>query len=168
MADGSLPHEAPVGDDRAFRTALGKFATGVTIVTCDSEIGPLGITANSFASVSLDPPLVLWSPARASRRCAAFEAAEQFAIHVLADTQHSFCRNFASQGDNFDGLDWRPSDHSVPLIRGCLARFECSQHAVYDGGDHAIIVGQVMATSLHEGGPLVFSGGAFGQFSRME
>ena len=69
MADGSLPHEAPVGDDRAFRTALGKFATGVTIVTCDSEIGPLGITANSFASVSLDPPLVLWSPARASRRC---------------------------------------------------------------------------------------------------
>ena len=82
MADTDSDFSPEGENGRAYRHALGKFATGVTIVTCDSEIGPLGMTVNSFASVSLDPPLVLWSPARASKRCAAFEAAEHFAIHV--------------------------------------------------------------------------------------
>ncbi|MEP0565440.1 MAG: flavin reductase family protein, partial [Paracoccaceae bacterium] len=85
-------------DPKAFRNALGSFATGVTIVTCNSTHGPLGITANSFASVSLDPPLVLWSPARASKRFAAFETAEHFAIHVLSEDQKDFCNVFAAEG----------------------------------------------------------------------
>lgn len=156
------PSEA---DARAFRTALGRYATGVTIVTCDSDIGPLGITANSFASVSLDPPLVLWSPARSSKRFAAFEAAEKFAIHVLGDHQKHFCDVFASQGNDFSSLDWHASASNVPLLSGCLARFECDRHAIHDGGDHAIVVGHVTAAVMHEGGsPLVFANGGFGRF----
>jgi flavin reductase (DIM6/NTAB) family NADH-FMN oxidoreductase RutF len=151
---------------RAFRDALGRFATGVTIVTCKApDGGPLGITANSFSSVSLDPPLVLWSPARASKRFAAFEAAKHFAIHVLADDQHHVCHGFANEGSHFETLDWHSGAHGVPLIDGCLARFECSRHAVHDGGDHAIIVGRVNAAKVAEGMPLIFAGGAYGKFS---
>ncbi len=153
---------------RAYRDALGMFATGVTIVTCDSEVGPLGITVNSFASVSLDPPLVLWSPARASKRCAAFEAAEHFAIHVLNDNQKDHCNVFAKEGGNFQELDWSLSDKNVPLIEGCMARFQCIRHAIHDGGDHSIIVGRVVAASVKEGKPLVFSRGTFGQFAKMD
>ena len=155
------------GDARAFRDALGTFPTGVTIVTCQSEQGPLGITANSFSSVSLDPPLVLWSPARASRRFAAFEAAEHFAIHILGEDQQHFCDTFASEGGNFSGFDWRESDHGVPLIDGCLTRFECERHAIHDGGDHAIIVGRVTSATVSEGRSLVFSGGSFGRFEEL-
>lgn len=156
-------------DARAFRSALGRYATGVTIVTCDSEIGPLGITANSFASVSLDPPLVLWSPARASKRFEAFEAAEKFAIHVLGDDQKDFCDVFASQGGDFSKLNWAPSAGNVPLIDDCLVRLECDRHAVHEGGDHAIVVGQVTAAVVREGGsPLVFANGGFGRFSKFE
>ena len=150
---------------RDFRTALGQFATGVTVVTCRSEAGPLGITANSFASVSLDPPLVLWSPAKASQRCAAFEAAEHFAIHVLADDQLALCRHFAKQGTSFRGLDWQQGLHGVPLIDGCLARFECTRHAVHDGGDHVIILGRVTAAAMRPGNPLLFAKGAYGRFT---
>ena len=159
----------PIEDDpRAFREALGKFATGVTIVTCHSQIGPLGITANSFASVSLDPPLVLWSPARASKRFQAFETADHFAIHILGKHQHHCCRAFATVGDDFSEFDWQPSDRNVPLINDCLARFECERHAVHDGGDHAIIVGRVTAATVSDGDPLVFSEGEYGQFRRMD
>ena len=156
------------GDARAFRNALGSFATGVTIVTCNSELGPMGITANSFASVSLDPPLVLWSPARASKRFAAFEAAEHFAIHVLGEDQHSYCNIFASEGGNFSDLTWQQSENGVPLIDGCLTRFECTRHAIHDGGDHAIIVGRVTSVTVCEGKSLVFSGGSFGRFENLD
>ena len=156
------------GDPKPFRAALGSFATGVTIVTCHTENGRLGITANSFASVSLDPPLVLWSPARASKRFAAFEAAEHFAIHVLSEEQKYFCDQFASEGGNFADLPWQPSEAGVPLIDGCLSRFECTRHAIHDGGDHAIIVGQVTSVTVAKGRSLVFSGGAFGRFENLE
>ncbi len=150
---------------RAFRNALGQFATGVTVVTCRTSEGPLGITANSFAAVSLDPPLVLWSPARASRRFAAFESAEHFAIHVLGDHQHPICNGFAREGEGFDGFEWHDSANGVPLIDGCLARFECVRHAIHDGGDHAIIVGLVTAATMTEGTPLLFSRGTYGRFT---
>lgn len=149
---------------RAFRDALGTFTTGVTVVTCNSEVGPLGITANSFSSVSLDPPLVLWSPARASQRCKAFEAARHYAIHILAEEQRHYCDVFATEGGNFDGLDWHPGAEGVPLIKNCLARFECEQSDVHDGGDHVIIVGRVVAATMLTGAPLVFSGGRYGGF----
>ena len=148
-----------------FRRALGQFPTGVTIVTCQSDIGPIGITANSFSSVSLDPPLVLWSPARASRRFAAFEQAQHFAIHVVGEDQFHICRQFANIGHRFDGLDWHEGAHAVPLINGCLARFECVRHAIHDGGDHAIIVGRVTSAAVGAGNPLLFSRGAYGGFT---
>lgn len=167
MAD-THTFQPDAGDTRAFRNALGAFATGVTIVTCDTKDGPLGITANSFASVSMDPPLVLWSPARASRRFAAFEAAEHYAIHVLNEEQQHFCTAFASDGGNFRDLAWAPSDKGVPLLEGCLSRFECTRHAIHDGGDHAIIVGRVESVTVCEGDALVFSGGSFGRFAKQD
>ncbi|MEM7440619.1 MAG: flavin reductase family protein [Pseudomonadota bacterium] len=168
MPDGDLKFQPDTMDPRALRTAFGKFATGVTIVTCQSEIGPLGMTANSFASVSLTPPLVLWSAARASERCHAFETANNFAIHVLAETQSAPCHAFARDGCDFDTVDWSYSERGVPLISGCLASFECEKYATYDGGDHSIIVGRVLTASINEGPPLVFSNGTFGQFKRTE
>ena len=168
MGDASHDFRPDSANGRAFRDALGNFATGVTIVTCNSTAGPLGITANSFASVSLEPPLVLWSPARASKRCAAFEAAEHFAIHVLSESQQDHCATFAKEGGNFGGLDWTRSEDGVPLIENCLARFQCVRHAVYDGGDHSIIVGRVQIASVRDGKPLVFSRGSFGQFAKLE
>ncbi|WP_413719661.1 flavin reductase family protein [Silicimonas sp. MF1-12-2] len=149
---------------RAFRDALGRFATGVTVVTCQSDLGPLGITANSFASLSLDPPLVLWSPARASRRFEAFANADHYAIHILSDAQQDLCRRFATQGHDFGGLAWTANDDGVPLFEGCLARFECTRHAIYEGGDHAIIVGHVTSAATNDGQPLLFAGGRYGGF----
>ena len=152
--------------ERDFRAALGRFATGVTLVTCNSEIGPLGITANSFASVSLDPPLVLWSPARASRRFAAFAGARDFAIHVLRDDQLALAQAFTSHGQAWDGVGWSAApDTGVPLIADVLARFECRRTALHDGGDHAIVVAEVLAAEFGAGRPLVFSGGGYGAFA---
>lgn len=150
---------------RAFRNALGQFATGVTVVTTDTPDGPLGITANSFASVSLDPPLVLWSPAKASRRFPPFEAATRYAIHVLAEDQTHTCGRFSKDGYDFDGLAWHRGAHGVPLIDGCLARFECERVAAHDGGDHLIIVGRVLAAEMRDGAPLLFASGRYGRFT---
>lgn len=147
-----------------FRSALSRFATGVTVVTCQSERGPLGITANSFASLSLDPPLVLWSPAKSSSRHASFVAAERFVIHILGAEQADTCRQFTRNGLNFSGLDLTTCAGGAPLIEGCLAHFECSHHAAHDAGDHTIVVGRVEAAAAKNGKPLVFSGGAFGGF----
>lgn len=170
MADGGLTHTMESftpGPDTAktFRNALGRFATGVTVVTARTPQGPIGITANSFASVSLDPPLVLWSPAKVSKRYAAFTAAQDFAIHVLGEDQMELCETFARPDHTFDGLDWADCDDGVPLLAGCLARFECRKYAEYEGGDHSIIVGRVKRASLREGAPLLFSSGQFGHFA---
>ncbi|SMX23858.1 flavin reductase family protein [Boseongicola aestuarii] len=153
---------------RAFRDALGTFATGVTIVTCKTETGPIAIAANSFSSLSLDPALVLWSPAKSSRRFPAFEAARHYAIHVLNAEQVALCQTFARDGTAFDGLDYSENAHGVPLINGCLARFECTQHAIHDGGDHVIIVGEVNRAEMTDGAPLVFSKGSYGRFTDVE
>ena len=155
------------GPDTAhdFRSALSRFATGVTVVTCTSELGPLGMTVNSFASVSLDPPLILWSPAKASTRFDAFVAAESFVVHVLGNNQEDTCRQFARDGLDFSGIDLSEAHGGAPLIQGCLAEFECSRFAVHDAGDHAIVVGRVEAAAARDGKPLVFAGGAFGGFN---
>ena len=157
------------GEDtaRLFRDALGRFATGGTVVTCQGETAPLGITANSFASLSLDPPLVLWSPAKASTRYVPFRDAERFAIHVLGEEQKDLCMAFASKDSDFSAVNWVEGAHGLPMIDGCLARFECTRHAVHDGGDHALVVGRVEAVTLREGDPLIFAKGAFGTFASM-
>ena len=151
--------------EREFRDALGRFATGVTVVTTDTPQGALGITANSFASVSLDPPLVLWSPARASRRFPAFAAAERYAIHILGSDQVDLCQRFTRDGFDFAGLDWQAGPDGVPLIGGCLARFDCARVDTHDGGDHLIVVGRVIEAEHREGAPLLFSCGSYGRFT---
>lgn len=148
-----------------FRSALSRFATGVTVVTCQSDRGPLGMTVNSFTSVSLDPPLVLWSPARSSSRHDAFVSAERFVIHILGADQTDTCFQFTKDGLNFEGLGLTTCEGGAPLIEGCLAHFECSRHATHEAGDHTIIVGKVEAAAAKDGEPLVFAGGAFGGFN---
>ena len=155
--------------ERQFRDALGAFSTGVTVITTHSAIGPLGITANSFASLSMDPPLVLWSPAKVSRRFEAFAEAAHFAIHVLACDQPDLGGHFARQGHDFDlpgGLDVTVNAQGVPILPGCLAVFECAREACHDGGDHAIVVGRVLAARHRLGAPLVFHGGGYGRFAQ--
>lgn len=151
----------PKDDPRKFRDALGSFATGVTVITVPSEDGPVGIVANSFASVSLDPPLVLWSPAKSSKRFKIFSGAPHFAIHVLDAHQQDLCNGFVKDKSAFDGLDWVTGAHDVPHIRGCLARFECSLEAEHDAGDHTIIVGRVNGAAVRDGIPLMFQAGRF-------
>ncbi len=145
------------------RAALGRFVTGVTVVTAATPTGAIGITANSFTSVSLDPALVLWCPARASRRFPHFDAAGHFAIHVLAADQFDLARHFAAGAGGFETDHHSPE--GIPLLPGTLARFDCARHAAHDGGDHSIVVGRVLRAELRDGAPLVFSGGDYGQFS---
>lgn len=155
----------PVSDPRAFRNALGNFATGVAVVTArDASGAPVGITANSFASVSLNPPLVLWSPARASRRFAIFTDAQAFAIHVLAADQQALCDAFVRAAQGFGEVAWTESAEGVPMLDGCLSRLICRREAVMDAGDHAIVLGRVREAQRRQGAPLVFHGGRYGQF----
>lgn len=163
--DGSLEPQmkgfAPENDPRAYRDALGSFATGVCVVTTGAKEGPVGITANSFASVSLDPPLVLWSPAKSSKRFELFDRAEHFAIHVLDAHQREIADGFTRSKSAFEGLDWYQDTNGTPMIVGCLARFECTLDAAHDAGDHVIIVGRVNHAAFRPGLPLLFQGGRF-------
>ncbi|WP_406735742.1 flavin reductase family protein [Thioclava sp. GXIMD4215] len=157
-------------DMRAFRAALGRFATGVTVVTArrdEPEAGPLGIVANSFASVSLDPPLVLWSPARASVRHAHFTAAKAFSIHVLHDAQADLILRFGRNGAGFDGLSYDLNAEDVPVLPDFHARFDCVTEAMHEGGDHTIIIGRVMRFATGSGTPMLFAHGAFGTFQKV-
>ena len=168
MADGGIQQVGIVPDAanaRVFRDALGRFATGVTLVTIAGPDGPMGFTANSFASLSLDPALVLWSPAKASQRYPFFATARHYAIHVLGQDHADIPARFSKGGPGFAGLDWHLNAESVPVLPGAIARFDCAQHATHDGGDHLIIVGQVLRLALEEGEPLVFAKGRFGSFT---
>lgn len=156
----------PDFDERQLRDALGRFATGVTVVTTLTPDGPLGITANSFASVSLDPPLVLWSPARKSARFTAFEAAQHFAIHVLSRGQQALAERFARAGDAFAGLDLGAGLGGTPLLQGCAACFECRHAAGHDAGDHLIVVGEVLRLEEADLAPLVYYRGGYGGLGR--
>lgn len=150
---------------REFRDALGCFATGVTIVTAQTPDGPVGMTANSFSSISLTPPLVLWSPSKHSKRYPAFEHASHFCIHVLRDDQKDLALEFAKRGDAFDLVDWTLTETQTPVIQDCLTSFECRTDAIHDGGDHVIVVGRVQTVRLNAGAPLIFTQSAYGGFS---
>jgi len=155
---------------RDFRTALGHFATGVCIVTAPApEPGRYaGITVNSFASVSLEPPLVLFSLARSARSFTAFQAADHFAVNVLAAEQQQLSRVFArSTDDKWEGVAFELWDHDCPILPGGVASFECRKHAVHDGGDHLIYVGFVEHMSFDsEREPLLYLHGGYGAFQR--
>ena len=137
-------------DARAFRDAAGQFATGVTIVTTlDPEGVPVGLTANSFTSVSLDPPMVLFCLGEASDTLSAFDDGPGFVVHVLSAEQRDLSNRFASKGvDRFEGTDWRPGLNGLPVLDGALVTFECQSAHRYDGGDHVIFVGEVKSMSV--------------------
>ena len=147
-----------------FRAALGQFTTGVTIVTARTPQGVvLGMTANSFNSVSLSPPLVLWSLSRQSSSMPGFLSASHYAINVLGADQRLLAERFARKGiDRFDGVSWRAGLTGAPVIDGAVAVFECANRSQHDEGDHVIFVGQVAHCSRRLGAaPLVFQGGRF-------
>lgn len=150
-------------DPIAFRNALGSFATGVTIVTTvDAAGNKVGLTANSFNSVSLDPPMVLWSLARNSQSLDAFRNATHFAVHILAADQEALSNIFAKKGaDKFSGLTVSNGLGDAPLLDGCSARFQCRTAFQYEGGDHIIFVGEVEAFDHSPKAPLVFHGGRY-------
>ncbi len=146
------------------RAALGQFATGVAIVTARGEDGhPIGLTINSFASVSLDPPLVLWSLDNRSGNLAAFNAASHHAIHILGTAQRPLAELFATRGvDRFADLAWQPGLGGAPLLAGCSAVFECRQHTRHPGGDHLLYLLEVLhCHSRKDLPPLIFHGGRF-------
>jgi flavin reductase (DIM6/NTAB) family NADH-FMN oxidoreductase RutF len=153
---------------REFRNALGCFGTGVTVVTTTTPRGPLAITANSFSSVSLDPPLVLWSAARSSHRHDAFAAADRFVIHIMADDQQALALHFARSGEDFAGIDWAANADGQPVLSGVLARFDCHRHAVHAAGDHSIIVGHVDRAAYRPGLGLMFKRGQYGGFAGLD
>lgn len=157
-------------DGAAFRKALGSFATGVTIITTRDAAGAsVGLTVNSFNSVSLNPPLVLWSLAENSNSLRTFRAASHWAVHVLSSDQEALSGRFARRGeDKFAGVEVEPGLGDVPLLRGCSARFQCRTAFQYDGGDHVIFVGEVLAFDRVDVAPLVFHAGGYAHATRRD
>ena len=155
-------------DTRAFRNALGCFPTGVTLVTAHSaERLPMGITVNSFTSVSLDPPLILWCARRRSHRFETFVNADAFTVSVLDATHQEVSARLAKPGEHrLDNVPLVATESGAPALADALAVFACRREAVYDGGDHAIIVGRVVEFSFrYVGAPLVFFRGRYRPFS---
>src|SRR6266699_6611688 len=152
-------------DPRDFRNALGTYATGVTIITAIAADGkPYGLTCNSFASVSLNPPLVLWSLGLYSSSLSVFENASHFAVNVLGASQQALANKFAkSSDDKFAGVEWRPGLGKAPIIADSVASFQCRAANRYYGGDHVIFLGAVEAYAYNRQEPLLFAHGAYGR-----
>lgn len=156
-------------DARAFRQVMGTFPTGVTVVTVTDAVGtPLGLTVNSFTSVSLEPPLVLVCIARSSATHDRLLEAGRFAVNVLSAGQAEMAVRFAAEPSEgrFQGLGWESGPGGVPLLDGATAWLSCTLEAVHPGGDHSIFVGRVDAAEATEGGALAFHRGSFGPTAR--
>lgn len=165
---GPMKHATPPDfDSAAFRQALGQFATGVTVITTRAPSGQLiGITASSFNSVSLDPPLVLWSLAHKSASTPVFRSNSHYVVNVLAASQLDLCKRFSTyKGDRFEGIAHAAGNSGMPVLDGALAWFECHNRSRYDEGDHVIFVGEVERCGVRAAAdaapPLVFHGGGF-------
>jgi flavin reductase (DIM6/NTAB) family NADH-FMN oxidoreductase RutF len=162
--DTSARALAPSFSSQEFRQALGAFATGVTVVTARDANGELvGLTANSFNSVSLSPPLVLWSLARSAGSMPAFSRGSHYAVHILAAEQRGLAERFAAKDVNrFEGQRWREGTGGAPILEGVVAVFECFNRSQYEEGDHVIFVGEVERCERREGAqPLIYHGGRF-------
>lgn len=157
-----MPTELAI-DPLEFRKTLGSFTTGVTIITaCDGDGRPVGVTANSFNSVSLDPPMVLWSLAKSSRSLAAFDSAPHWAVHILSATQEALSNRFAKSGeDKFNGIEVDAGLGGIPLLTHCTARLQCKTTFKYEGGDHIIFVGEVLDFERSDAAPLVYQAGRY-------
>jgi len=165
LASGSSPI-----DSRDFRNALGTYATGVTIITAGgADRKPYGITCNSFASVSLNPPLVLWSLGLYSSSLNIFQNARYFAVNVLGASQQGLANRFAkSSDDKFAGVAWTPGLGNAPLLADSVAIFQCRAANRYYGGDHVIFLGAVEAYTYNRSEPLLFAHGGYGRFSAVD
>jgi 3-hydroxy-9,10-secoandrosta-1,3,5(10)-triene-9,17-dione monooxygenase reductase component len=152
-------------DQARFREVLGHFATGITIVTATDEGEPVGFSCQSFAALSLDPPMVILAPAKSSTSWPRIARAGSFCVNILGEDQEAVCRAFAvSGGDKFDGVDWSPGVTGSPLIEGSLATVECTLGAIYEGGDHELVTGHVVDMEIGNGSPLLFYRSGFGRF----
>ena len=152
----------PAQDTRAFRRTLGQYPTGVTVIAARVGDQLLGMAVNSFAAVSLSPPLVLWSIRRESRSAPAFLRADHFAISILADNQIEVAQLFgAGAPDRFEQVPWQAGLGGAPLIRGAIAHLECRRHTTHDGGDHHVLIGEVLRHARLPGEPLLFSQGQY-------
>ena len=161
----SAPAESgePGRDLRAFRRCLSQFGTGVTVITAQAEADRVGVTANSFASLSLDPPLITWAIKKESRSLDTFRAAGRFAVNILASDQIEASRVFATPAsDKFSQLAWQPGVSGAPLLDGSLATLECELEAIHEGGDHMLLVGRVRNFTRYEREPLLFVPGRYG------
>ena len=157
-----------VFDQREFRNALGRFATGITVITCMGPGGkPEGLTANSFSAVSLEPPLVLWCLAKTAPTLQVFVETSHFIINILAEDQMHLSNQFATPAeDKFDGVDWLEGLGGAPALPGTIARFECRNETQYEGGDHLIFIGAVEKFSVSDGAPILFAGGQYGRVAK--
>jgi 3-hydroxy-9,10-secoandrosta-1,3,5(10)-triene-9,17-dione monooxygenase reductase component len=153
-----------VVDPGRMREVMGHFASGVTVVTADTPDGPLGFTCQSFSSLSLDPPLVCFAPARSSSTWPRLRAIGRFCVNVLAEGQDALSRSFArSGGDKFAGVPWTPSRHGSPVLSGVVAWIDTELWAEYDGGDHTIVAAKVLDLGAHPGRrPLLYHRGGYG------
>jgi flavin reductase (DIM6/NTAB) family NADH-FMN oxidoreductase RutF/DNA-binding MarR family transcriptional regulator len=159
-----LPIETgdPATDGRLFRRCLGQYGTGIAIITTETGGRRAAVTVNSFASVSLDPPLVLWSITNTSRSYPLFKNGRRFAVNILASTQMNVSTRFASKvEDKFADAVWSPGEFGSPLLDGCLAHFECETYSQVEGGDHTILIGLVRRAVRFEGEPLLFAQGQY-------
>ena len=159
-----LPIEAgdPATDDRLFRRCLGQYGTGIAIITTETEGRRAAVTVNSFAPVSLDPPLVLWSITHTSRSYPLFKNGRCFAVNILSSTQMNISRHFSSKvEDKLADAVWSPGEFGSPLLDGCLAHFECETYSQVEGGDHTILIGLVRRASRFEREPLLFVQGQY-------
>ena len=161
-----MPDSLPF-DSAKYRQVLGHFPTGVTVVTAVHDGGPVGMAIGSFASLSLEPPQVLFCAGNHSSTRPKVREAGSFCVNILADDQEDVCRTFAGKpGDKFAGMGWRHSGNGSPLLEGVLAYIDCTVEAVVPSGDHDIVVGAVQDLDvLHEGGPLLFFRGGYGRFA---
>ena len=157
-------------DPQVMRDVLGHFASGVTVVTALTTDGPAGFTCQSFSSLSLDPPLVTFAPARTSRTWARLREFGRFCVNVLAEGQDAVSQNFARSGaDKFAGVRWSPSAHGSPVLDGVLAWIDGELWAEYDGGDHSIVVARVLDLGADpDRRPLLFHRGAYSLLQRSD
>src|SRR5476649_2072654 len=169
---GGSPGWLMAFDTKGFRDALGFFPTGIAVMTAVSdEASHIGITVNSFTSVSLDPPLVLWCIDRRSRRYPAFSQANGFTVSILASGHKAVSSKLASAGEHtLDGIDLVPTELGPPALKDALAVFECARESVQDAGDHAILIGRVLRFARNDGvgAPLVYFRGRYGALAQAE
>ncbi len=168
--DGETPVVGSALDERHLRNALGRFVTGVTVITTRTADGKMeGLTANSFSAVSLEPPLVLWSLKDTASSLPSFEVASHFAVNVLGAWQYALAQHFATRNeDKFKTVVHAPGLGGCPLLFGALATFECTRETTVAGGDHVVFFGRIQRASYRDGEPLIFHGGKYGTPSPLE